>query len=293
MNKQTAHIVKTARADQATQSDHATRNTQTAIITGASRGIGYAIAQQLGKDGFNIVAVARGKESSYQDNFAWFAKHQVPFLYVQADVSDTKGHKKIIDATVARFGGVHVLVNNAGVAPQVRADLLDMTEESYDHVMQVNTKSTMFLTQRVAKQMISQNPQGSSALQESSSSHNPQKKGTIINITSVSADVSSTARGEYCVSKAGMSMLTRLYAHRLAEEGILVHEVRPGIITTDMTAGVTEKYNTLIEEGLFPLGRWGEPEDVAGAVSLLCSEKMNYSTGEVLHVDGGFHLRRL
>ena len=173
-----------------------------------------------------------------------------------------------------------MLVNNAGVAPLVRADLLEMTEESFDRVVGINTKGNMFLTQAVARQMISQEPI-------------EKRKGVIVNISSCSSVVSSTSRGEYCVSKAGISMLTTLFADRLAAEGILVHEVRPGVIATDMTSAVQAKYDRLIEDGLFPIARWGTPEDVAGAVSALVSDKFLYTTGNYIDVDGGFHIKRL
>ena len=165
-------------------------------------------------------------------------------------------------------------MNNAGVAPLIRADLLDMTEESFDRVISVNTKGTMFLTQAVAKQMISQEPVDG-------------RRGIIVNVSSCSAAVSSVSRGEYCISKAGVSMLTTLYADRLAAEGILVHEVRPGVIATDMTSTVTEKYDQLIQDGAFPIARWGRPEDVAKAAAFLASEDAAYITGQVIHVDGG------
>ncbi|MEG2653758.1 MAG: 3-ketoacyl-ACP reductase, partial [Ruthenibacterium sp.] len=181
---------------------------------------------------------------------------------------------------VEKFGGIHVLVNNAGVAPTVRNDLLDMAEDSFDRVVGINTKGTMFLTQAVAKQMIKQPIEG-------------KKRATIVNISSCSAEVSSIGRGEYCISKAGVSMLTTLYADRLASEGILVHEVRPGVIATDMTSTVQEKYNAMFEQGVFPIARWGTPEDIAGAVSAFCSDKYLYTTGNYVDVDGGFHIKRL
>ena len=171
-------------------------------------------------------------------------------------------------------------MNNAGVAPKVRADLLEMSEESFDRVVGINTKGNMFLTQAVAKQMIRQEPLGG-------------RKGVIVNVSSCSAVVSSISRGEYCVSKAGVSMLTTLYADRLACEGILVHEVRPGVIATDMTGTVKAKYDDLIAKGTFPIARWGQPEDVANAVSALCSDKFLYSTGNYIDIDGGFHIPRL
>ena len=178
------------------------------------------------------------------------------------------------------FGRIDVLVNNAGVAPLVRADLLEMSEESFDRVMGINTKGNMFLTQLVAKEMLNQEKLF-------------KKRGTIINISSCSAEVSSTSRGEYCVSKAGVSMLTKLYADRLAGEGILVHEIRPGVIATDMTSKVTEKYNKLIEEGAFPIARWGQAEDIADAVSAFADDHFLYTTGNYIDVDGGFHIKRL
>lgn len=179
-----------------------------------------------------------------------------------------------------KFGRIDVLVNNAGVAPKLRADLLTMTEESYDYVMDTNTKANMFITQRVARKMTAQEPVDG-------------RKGIIINISSCSAEVSSVNRGEYCISKAGISMLTLLYADRLAGEGILVYEVRPGVIRTDMTKKVEEKYSGLIGQGLFPIARWGTPEDVARAVRAFASGDFPYTTGSYIDVDGGFHIKRL
>jgi len=199
---------------------------------------------------------------------------------VAVDLSSPDGADRLVAESVARFGRVDVLVNNAGVGPQKRADLLEMTEESFDRVISINLKANMFFTQLVAKQMMAQQPLDG-------------RRGTIVNIGSISAFVSSVSRGEYCVSKAGVSMLTQLYADRLASEAIYVYEVRPGIIATDMTAVVREKYDALFAQGICPIGRWGMPEDVAKAVALLCSGGLPYSTGEVLNVDGGFHIRRL
>jgi len=253
---------------------------KTAIVTGGGRGIGFAIARQLGEDGFNIVITGRSNEEDYADNFKKLEELGIDYLYIQGDVSSAADREKIVSQTVAKFGGIHVLVNNAGVAPKVRNDLLEMTEESFDYVIGINLKGTMFITQLVAKQMISQPMEG-------------KKRGTIVNVSSISAEVSSINRGEYCVSKAGISMLTKLYAHRLASEGILVNEVRPGVIATDMTSKVKERYDKLIAEGLFPIARWGQPEDIAGAVSALCSDKFLYTTGSYIDVDGGFHIKRL
>ena len=253
---------------------------QTAIVTGGSRGIGFAIARQLGQDGFNIAILDMNDQAAYQENLDLLAAQGAEYLYVKGNICNADDRRRLIQETVAKFGGIHVLVNNAGVAPKVRADLLEMTEESFDRVIGVNTKGNMFLTQAVAKQMLQQDFVG-------------KKRGTIVNISSCSAVVSSTSRGEYCVSKAGVSMLTTLYADRLAPEGILVHEVRPGVIATDMTAGVQEKYDKLFASGAFPIARWGTPEDIAGVVSAFCSDKFAYTTGNYVDVDGGFHIQRL
>ena len=253
---------------------------KTAIVTGASRGIGFAIARQLGLDGYNIVMVATGAKEKNQGALDALAELGIPCAYVQANIGDHGDRLKIVKEALAAFGRVDVLVNNAGVAPRVRADLLEMTEESFDYVVGVNTKGNMFLTQAVARQMIAQEPLDG-------------RKGVIVNVSSCSAVVSSVNRGEYCVSKAGVSMLTTLYADRLAGEGILVHEVRPGVIATDMTSTVQAKYDQLIQDGLFPIARWGTPEDIAGVVSAFCSDKFTYTTGNYVDVDGGFHIQRL
>ena len=253
---------------------------KTAVVTGSSRGIGYAIARQLGLDGFNVVIVATRSREKNIDAIRRLEEEGITVGYVQANVADHDDRLRIVSESVKLFGRIDVLVNNAGVAPLVRADLLEMTEESFDRVVGINTKGNMFLTQAVARQMISQEPI-------------EKRKGVIVNISSCSSVVSSTSRGEYCVSKAGISMLTTLFADRLAAEGILVHEVRPGVIATDMTSAVQAKYDRLIEDGLFPIARWGTPEDVAGAVSALVSDKFLYTTGNYIDVDGGFHIKRL
>ena len=253
---------------------------RTALVTGASRGIGLAIARQLGLDGMNVVMVATGSREKNAAAIDGLENEGITVGYVQADISKHDDRLRIVSEAVSLFGRIDVLVNNAGVAPLQRADLLEMTEESFDRVVGINTKGNMFLTQAVARQMISQEPMDG-------------RKGVIINISSCSSVVSSVNRGEYCVSKAGISMLTTLYADRLAPEGILVHEVRPGVIDTDMTSTVHGKYNKLIDEGVFPIARWGKPEDVANAVSALASDKFMYTTGNYIDVDGGFHIRRL
>ena len=253
---------------------------KTAIITGSSRGIGLATAKQLAEDGFNIVMVATGDREKNDRAVREVEGKGAEVLYVKANVAERDDRERIVSEAVKRFGRIDVLVNNAGVAPLVRADLLEMTEESYDRVMTINTKGNMFMTQAVAKVMVTQDLVNG-------------RRGCIVNVSSCSAEVSSTSRGEYCVSKAGISMLTTLYADRLAGEGILVNEVRPGVIATDMTSTVEAKYNALIEQGLFPIARWGKPEDVAGAVSALVSDKFLYTTGNHIDVDGGFHIKRL
>lgn len=253
---------------------------RTAVITGASRGIGYAIAKQLGLDGYNVVVVATGSQEKNQAALDALTELNIQWAYVQANIGDHDDRLRVVSEALAAFGRIDALVNNAGVAPLVRADLLEMSEESFDRVIGINTKGNMFLTQAVAKQMIQQEPLGG-------------RKGVIVNVSSCSSVVSSISRGEYCVSKAGVSMLTTLYADRLASEGILVHEVRPGVIATDMTSTVTAKYDKLIQEGVFPIARWGTPEDVADAVSVLCSDKFRYTTGNYIDVDGGFHITRL
>lgn len=253
---------------------------KTAIITGGSRGIGYAIATRLGLDGCNVVILATGEQSRYQEALDRLTEQGITWHYVQGSVDSAESRERLVAETVRRFGRIDILVNNAGVAPKERKDLLDMTEESFDRVIGINTKANLFLTQLVAKQMIAQEQIFAN-------------KGHIVNVGSCSAEVSSTSRGEYCVSKAGVYMLTTLFADRLAGEGIVVNEVRPGVIATDMTSVVTAKYDKLIADGAFPIARWGRPEDVADVVSLFCSDRVLYTTGNYVDVDGGFHIKRL
>lgn len=241
-----------------------------AIVTGAASGIGLAIAKKLAAEGCFVYAMSRRELGPEFENFT----------YLSGDVSVAADRERLVSAALQKTGRIDVLVNCAGVAPKVRADLLDMTEESYDYCMNINTRGTLFMTQRVAREMIK----------------NPQEKGVrgyICNISSISAYTSSVNRGEYCISKAGISMVTTLFADRLAQYGIPVNEVRPGIIATDMTSKVQEKYDNLIENGLLPIKRWGQPEDIAAAVWTLCSGALPYVTGQVINADGGFHLRRL
>ena len=240
-----------------------------AIVTGVAGGIGKASAIALAKKGYHIVGMGR------KDSPDLSGLDEKDITYVSGDISVAADRQRLLDAAISK-GEVIALVNVAGVAPLVRADLLEMTEESYDRVMGINTKGTLFLTQAVANQMIKQG-----------------KGGSIVNISSCSAYTSSTSRGEYCISKAGVSMITKLFADRLAGEGIIVNEICPGIIETEMTSGVKEKYDRLIEGGLVPLGRWGKPEDIAGAVVTLCDGTMGYMTGGTLILDGGMHIRKL
>ena len=240
-----------------------------AIVTGVAGGIGKASALALSKKGYTIVGMGRKKEPDLTDFKG------VDMVYVSGDVSSSEDRKRLVEEALS-LGEIAVLVNVAGVAPRVCNDLLDMTEESYDYVMDINTKGTLFLTQAVAREMV-----------------RAGKGGAIVNISSCSEYTSSLNRGEYCISKAGVGMITKLFAHRLAGEGITVNEICPGIIETDMTAGVKEKYDRLIEGGLVPLGRWGQPEDIAEAVVAFCDGTLRYATGESLILDGGMHIRTL
>lgn len=254
---------------------------RTAIVTGGARGIGNAIAQQLAKEGCAIAIFDIIPPENVKENLDPIKDLNVPLIYVQGNLADGNDRKRLVETVINEFGRIDILVNNAGVAPKERKDILEMTEESFDFVIGINLKGTLFLTQLVAKEMIK--------LVESGVDTSP----IIINISSISAYTSSTNRGEYCISKAGVSMLTKLFADRLASHGIYVYEIRPGIILTDMTSVVKEKYDRLIAEGITPIKRWGYPQDIANAVSVLCSGKLSFSTGEVINVDGGFHLRRL
>jgi len=248
-----------------------------AVVTGASRGIGRAIAQTLAAEGMKIAAVARSKDQL--DDLA--KSLSVECLAHQADLREPQAARVVVDATLARFGRIDLLVNNAGIAPAVRRDVLETTPESFDRLMAVNLRGAFFLTQKAARIMIDQAAAG------------PGRKPAIVFITSTSARVSSTSRAEYCISKAGLSMAARVYADRLAEYGINVYEIRPGIIRTDMTAPVREKYDALIAGGLLPQKRWGFPEDVGKAVAALARGAFPYSTGLILEVSGGMDIPRL
>lgn len=252
-----------------------------AIITGGGRGIGRGIVLALAEVGWHVVVNYRGDEDAARATAEAAQKLGADALPLQADISRREDRERLINRTIDHFGRIDLLVNNAGMAPRQRLDILETTEASYDQVMSVNLKGPFFLTQQVANQMIEQ-----IAGQEI-------EKATIINIGSISAYTSSPNRGEYCISKAGMGMMTALFADRLANEKIQVFEIRPGIIETDMTSGVSEKYDKLIADGLTPIRRWGTPNDVGQAVVALAQDHFPFSTGEILNVDGGFHMRRL
>jgi NAD(P)-dependent dehydrogenase (short-subunit alcohol dehydrogenase family) len=255
---------------------------KTALVTGGSRGIGRAIAETLANSGFDVVIAGSSSEEAARDVLSACEKSGVRAIYVQGDIGSAEGRRAIFDGTRKQFGRLDVLVNNAGVAPKERVDILQATEESFDRVVGINMKGPYFLTQLVANWMIESKGQIPGG-------YNP----VIVNIGSLSAYVSSTARGEYCMSKAGVSMMTILFADRLSEYGINVYEIRPGIIETDMTEKVKDKYDAMIDGGITPIKRWGKPDDIARAVSAIVSGAFPFSTGDVFNVDGGFHLRRL
>ena len=252
-----------------------------ALVTGGGRGIGLGISKCLAAEGYDLVVAGVRAEDRVQEALGALRALGVGVLYCRADVSDPEARERVLDATRQRFGRLHLLVNNAGVAPTVRADILEATEKSYERVMRINLQGPYFLTQSVARWMIEQR-----AADEG-------YRGCIVNISSISATIASPSRGEYCLSKAGVSMATQLWAVRLAEYGIAVYEVRPGIIQSDMTSAVQDKYDRLIAEGLTLQPRWGTPEDVGKAVAALARGDLPYSTGQVVMVDGGLTVGRL
>jgi NAD(P)-dependent dehydrogenase (short-subunit alcohol dehydrogenase family) len=239
---------------------------KTALITGGTRGIGRGIAELLHEKGLSVAITSRNPADETARG---------RFTCIQADNANARAREIAADAAIEALGSIDLLVNNAGIAPEIRSDLLELSEESMRESIDTNLIGPFFLTQRIAKHMIQRGG------------------GMIIIISSISAHAVSLNRGGYCVSKAGLSMMTRLYAARLAEYGIPVYEIRPGIIRTDMTWGVSAKYDSLIAGGLTPIARWGQPEDVAKAVYMLSQNLIPFSTGDVINVDGGFHLSRL
>ncbi len=254
---------------------------QTTLITGGGRGIGYGIATALARTGANLAILDMLPEAEVADSLSQLRQAGAAVLYRRVDVTNAQDRADTMAAIRAQFGALHNLVNNAGVAPQVRADLLEATEESYERVMKINLQGPYFLTQLAAKWMIELKRQ------------NPEYHGCIVNISSISATVASPSRGEYCLSKAGVSMATRLWACRLGEFDIPVYEIRPGVIKTPMTAAVTEKYDKLIADGLCRQARWGQPEDIGRAVAMLTRGDLAYSTGQVIVIDGGMTLQML
>jgi 3-oxoacyl-[acyl-carrier protein] reductase len=250
-----------------------------ALVTGASRGIGRAIALALAGQKFSVVVNYAGNHAAAEEVCAKIGAMGAKSQAIQADISLPADRTRLVEEALKAFGRIDLLVNNAGVAPAKRADILDATnanEESFDRLININLKGPYFLTQLVANKMAA------------------QKSGKIVNITSVSAYTASVNRGDYCIAKAGLSMMTKLFAARLAEFGINVYEIRPGVIETDMTGPVKAKYDELIfQKDLTPIHRWGQGEDVAKAVVAIATGLLPFSTGEVINVDGGFQLRRL
>lgn len=256
--------------------------TKTALVTGGSRGIGRGIALELAATGARVAINYAGNAAAAAATVADVKAAGGDAFAIQGDVSVAADRARLVAETVARFDRIDLLVNNAGVAPQVRADLLEAGEESFDRLFAINLKGPFFLSQAVSRQMLQQERDTEGF------------RGRIVNITSISAYAASINRGDYCMVKAGLAMMTKLFADRLANEGINVYEIRPGVIATDMTAGVKEKYDRLIlEQGITPIRRWGQPSDVGRAVRAIVEDRFPFSTGAVFDVDGGFHLHRL
>jgi NAD(P)-dependent dehydrogenase (short-subunit alcohol dehydrogenase family) len=279
-----------------------------ALVTGASRGIGRGIAIELARSGFDLIINYRAdNEAADQARSLALAagnRESARIVTFRADISEAAEREALLSFAKRQFSRLDLLINNAGVGPEVRTDLLEASEESFDRLINVNLKGPYFLTQAVARWMIDRisdvgqasllsqsGPQ--SRMRSDSAEERGQYKPMIINIGSISAYAASADRGDYCVSKAGLSMMTTVFAACLAEHGINVYEVRPGITRTDLTAPSREKYDRLIAEGLTPIRRWGTPEDVGRAVAAIAAGALPFSTGEVINVDGGFHLRTL
>jgi 3-oxoacyl-[acyl-carrier protein] reductase len=253
-----------------------------AVITGASRGIGRAVAIALAGEGFDIAAIARSVDSKGMEILGpEVEKHGAQFFPIGLDISCTKCQKEVVSNILERYGRIDFLVNNAGVAPLQRNDLLEMSEESYDRVMNINLKGPVFFAQKIAREMIWMKGQIS------------PYRPVIIFITSVSAVLTSVNRAEYCVSKAGLSMASTVFADRLSKEGILVCEIRPGIVQTDMTIKVKEKYDKMIGDGYVPQKKWGMPEDIGRAVASIARGDWDYSTGMVFEISGGLNIHKL
>lgn len=252
-----------------------------ALVTGGSRGIGLGIAQCLAAEGFDLAINGMRPAADVEETLQMLRQTGGEVIYCRGNLASKEDRSAMIEAVRSHFGQLNVLVNNAGMAPRERRDILEATEESFDEVIQTNLKGSYFLTQQAANWMIDQRRA------------NPSFAGCVINISSISATVASVNRGEYCISKAGISMATQLFAARLGEFNIPVYEIRPGVIATDMTSGVKEKYDKLIAEGLCATPRWGVPDDVGKAVAALANGSFPYSTGQVIMVDGGLTIPRL
>jgi 3-oxoacyl-[acyl-carrier protein] reductase len=257
------------------------QNKPVALVTGGSRGIGFGICEKLAAEGYNIAICGLRDLADIGPAVGTLESSGADVLYVQADVGNTEDRERLISDIRKNYGRLDVLVNNAGIAPRKRQDILEATEESYEEVMRVNLQGPYFLTQAAANWMVEQ------------AGGELKKKFSVIYITSVSSTVASPGRGEYCISKAGLSMAAQLWAVRLAEFGINVYEIRPGVIATDMAREVQGKYDKLIEEGLLLQPRWGLPEDVGKAVASLVRGDWGYSTGQAIYVDGGMTVGRL
>lgn len=257
------------------------RARRVALVTGGTRGIGLGIARALARDGWDLALCGVRAEAEVRDVLGELRAGGRSVHYCAADVARTKDRARLLGSVLASFGTLHALVNNAGRAPRQRADLLDAGEASFEELLRTNLQGPYFLSQAVARELVARR------------AADPAFSAAIVFVTSVSAEMASPSRGEYCVSKAGLSMAARLFAVRLAEHGIPVYEVRPGIVATDMTAAVRDSYDRRIAEGLVPERRWGRPEDVGGVVAALLRGDIAYSTGTVVHVDGGLALPRL
>ena len=258
----------------------------TALVTGASRGLGRGIAEALSRDGLDVAIHYGSRRTAAEETEAACRKAATrtgqKFVLVAGDIAKTDDRRRIVEETLAAFGRIDALVNNAGIAPRVRADILEATEASFDELIAVNLKGPYFLSQLVARHWLER--RGQSALPGGYK---------LVFVSSASAVRASINRGDYCMSKAGVAMAAKLWAARLAADGAQVYELRPGIMATDMTAAVKEKYDRMIAEGAIPQGRWGTPEDVGRAVSALLKGSLPFSTGDVINIDGGLHLERL
>jgi NAD(P)-dependent dehydrogenase (short-subunit alcohol dehydrogenase family) len=254
---------------------------RTALVTGGTRGIGLGVARALAKEGWDLALCGVRGGTEVSAIVSELKELGARVDYTQADISRAEDRARLVEDVRQRYGAVNALVNNAGRAPRVRADILEAAEENFEDLLRINLQGPYFLTQAIARDQI--------ALRGADSSF----AASIVFITSVSAELASTNRGEYCVSKAGLSMAARLFAARLASEGIPVYEVRPGVVDTDMTAGVREMYDRRIADGLVPAGRWGHPDDVGRVVAALVGGGLAYATGSVINVDGGLSLPRL